>query len=203
MSILTQVLLSQLRRKELTRAEFRYHAHQLAMCMAQQAAEYIKPTINTIQTPLATTQGTSFTQPIVLIPILRSGLVLLPAFIEYFPHAGIGCVGLRRDEKTAIANLYYKNIPKLSGKEQIIMLDPMIATGGSGSAALDIITKMGIKQEQIIFVGIIAAQEGVDVIKKSFPKITLIVTAIDKDLNAAKFIVPGLGDFGDRYFGTE
>lgn len=203
MSTLTTVLLSHLRRKELTRAEFRHYAHQLANCMAQQAAEYLKPTTQSIQTPLASTQGTSFTQPIILVPILRSGLVLLPAFIEYFPNAGVGCVGLRRDEKTAIASLYYKNIPKLSGNEQIIMLDPMIATGGSGSAALDIIIKMGIKQEQIIFVGVIAAQEGIDVIKKAFPKITLIVAAVDKELSPKKFIIPGLGDFGDRYFGTE
>jgi uracil phosphoribosyltransferase len=203
MHTLMHVLISQLRRKELTRAEFRLHAHQLAECLAQVAVEQLKTKAITITTPFGQAAGIEFSQPIVLVPILRSGLALLPAFTNLFPNAGIGCVGLRRDEKTAIATLYYNNIPKLSGDEQIIMLDPMIATGGSSCATLDILTKKGIKQNNILFVAVIAAQHGIDVVKKAFPGITILVAAIDQELNAQKFIVPGLGDFGDRYFGTE
>ncbi|MFA5306997.1 MAG: uracil phosphoribosyltransferase [Candidatus Babeliales bacterium] len=203
MHTLMQTLITHLRRKELTRAQFRYYAHQLAQCLAQQAVEHLKPTTVTVATPFGKAEGIALNQPIVLVPILRSGLVLLPAFIELFPDAGIGCVGLRRDEKTAIATLYYNNIPKLNGEEQIIMLDPMIATGGSSCSTLEILTKQGVAQRNILFVAVIAAQQGLDVVKQSFPGINIIVAAVDKELNPKKFIVPGLGDFGDRYFGTE
>jgi uracil phosphoribosyltransferase len=203
MNALTNVLITQLRRKELTRAEFRTHTHQLAQCLAQQAIDHLAATPITVATPFGKSDGIALTQPIVLVPILRSGLALLPAFVELFPNAGIGCVGLRRDEKTAVATLYYNNIPKLTGTEQIIMLDPMIATGGSSCATLDILTKKGIAQRSILFVAIIAAHQGLDVVKKAFPGITILVAAIDKELNSQKFIIPGLGDFGDRYFGTE
>ena len=202
MNTLSTYLLGQLRRKDLPQGLFRYHAHQLALCMAQQAAEHLTTKQINIQTPMGTAPGIAFEKHIVLVPILRSGLVLLPAFIEYFPDAGIGCVGMRRDEKTAIAKLYYQNIPKLTGNEQIIMLDPMIATGGSSIATLTILKDLGINPNRVLFVAIIAAQEGVDAVKQAFSDITILVTAIDKELNKDKFIVPGLGDFGDRYFGT-
>jgi uracil phosphoribosyltransferase len=203
MLTLTKILITQLRRKELTRAEFRFHTQQLAQCLAQQAIDHLKATPITVTTPFGKSDGIALTQPIVLVPILRSGLALLPAFVELFPNAGIGCVGLRRDEKTAIATLYYNNLPKLTSVEQIIMLDPMIATGGSSCATLEILTKQGIAQRNILFVAVIAAQQGLDAVKNAFPGITIIVAAVDKELNAKKFIVPGLGDFGDRYFGTE
>ncbi len=198
-----QTLITNLRRKELSRAEFRAYAHQLSECMAQHAVDHLTTTPITVTTPFGTAEGRALTQPIVLVPILRSGLALIPAFVELFPDAAIGCVGMRRDEKTAIPKLYYSNLPKLTGKEQIIMLDPMIATGGSSCATLEILIKQGIAQERILFVAIIAAQSGLDRVKKSFPGITVIVAAVDKELNAKEFIVPGLGDFGDRYFGTE
>jgi len=203
MKILSNVLISQLRRKDLPRGLFRLHAHQLALCLAQQAAEHLATTTTNIATPLGTAQGTAFQKPLMLVPILRSGLVLLPAFIEYFPDATIGCVGMKRDEKTAIPNLYYCNLPKLAGNEQIIMLDPMIATGGSSIATLEILQKKGIDPNTVLFVAVIASEEGLHAVQKAFPKITILVTAVDKELNKTKFIVPGLGDFGDRYFGTE
>jgi uracil phosphoribosyltransferase len=203
MNTLATVLLSNLRRKDLNRGMFRYYASQLNACLAQQTAELLSTKKEPITTPMGKAEATIFNQDIILVPILRSGLVLIPAFIQTFPEAKIGCIGLRRDEKTAKPMLYYNNMPKLNGKEQIIMLDPMIATGGSSTATLDILTRMGISQEQIIFVAVIASQEGIDYVKKAYPNITILVTAIDKELNKNKFIVPGLGDFGDRYFGTE
>ncbi len=203
MNTLSTILLSNLRNKELSRSMFREYANQLAHCLAQQAADFIATQKTTITTPFGTASGLSFQKQIVLVPILRSGEALLGPFMTYFPGAAVGFVGLRRDEKTAIAKLYYSNIPKLTGKEQIIMLDPMIATGGSATATLNILLTMGMQQEQILFVAVIAAQEGLDAVQKAFPKIKIIVAGIDKELNATKFIVPGLGDFGDRYFGTE
>lgn len=203
MNNLADVLLSNLRRKDISRGDFRFNAQQLSQNLAQQAANHVQTRAVTISTPFGISAGKTFNKNLVLVPILRSGLVLLPAFISYFPDASIGCVGLKRDEKTAINHLYYQNLPKLLGDEQIIMLDPMIATGGSAIATLTIFSNLGFKQEQVIFVAFIASQEGVDTIKNAFPRITLLVAAIDKELSKDKFIVPGLGDFGDRYFGTE
>lgn len=202
-STLAQTLLGTMRRKDISRGVYRQCAYQLALCLAQQTADHLKTQMVTIQTPMGKADVPMFKQPLVLVPILRSGLVLLPAFIEYFPEAAIGCVGMKRDEKTAVPHLYYQNMPKLNGNERIIMLDPMIATGGSALATLEIIKKLAPNAEDIIFVAVIGSQEGVATIKKAHPNLTLIITAIDPELNDKKFIVPGLGDFGDRFFGTE
>ncbi len=203
MTRLATTLLSQIRRKDISRTVFRQHAYNLSLCLAQQAAEHLAVKTIHIQTPLGTAQGNAIADQLVLVPILRSGLVLLPAFIEFFGEASIGCLGMKRDEKTAIAHLYYQNLPKISGSEQIIVLDPMIATGGSATDALTILSKLCIQQERILFVAVIASQEGINKVKTAFPKVTILVTAIDPELNSTKFIVPGLGDFGDRFFGTE
>lgn len=203
MNKLSNVLLSNLRREDISQGQFRFNAHLLSQSLAHQAANHVHTHTVTINTPLGISPGQTFDNHLVLIPILRSGLVLLPAFISYFPDASIGCVGLRRDEKTAVTHCYYQNLPKLFGREQLIMLDPMIATGGSAIATLNIVSHLGINQEQVIFVAMIASQDGIDAVKASFPKIKLLVAAIDKELNKDQFIVPGLGDFGDRYFGTE
>jgi len=156
-----------------------------------------------IQTPIDTATGIKLADPIVLVPILRSGITMLHAFTHYFPDASIGVVGLRRDEKTAIAHWYYENLPPLSKKEQVIILDPMIATGGTALETLKKLQEHGVPQEKILFVSMVCAPEGLEAIKAKFDQITIITAAVDDHLNAQKFIVPGLGDFGDRYFGTE
>jgi len=195
-------LLSILRNKSTTISEYREASEKLGLLLAQETAQFLEKKDIEIETPLAKATGVEFKNEIVLIPILRSGLVLLNPFLKYYPEANVGFVGMRRDEVTAIPKLYYNNLPRISPMDDVIVLDPMIATGGSGSAALEILKKEGIKEEKIIFVAVIASEEGVDHIKNQFPKIRLTVVESDKELNAQKFIVPGLGDFGDRYFGT-
>ena len=192
-----------LRDKNSSMHEFRKAANKLALVLAQESANYLHTKEKEIITPLDTkTTGTEITEDIILIPILRSGLALLPAFIEFYPHAKIGCVGLKRDEETAIAHLYYKNLPKINGHDHVIVLDPMLATGGSTASTLEILTNLGIKEEQMLFVGVICATEGLKKINAEFPKVKTLIAAHDSTLNDKKFIVPGLGDFGDRFFGT-
>lgn len=203
LSSLKNLLITKLRNKNTSRAEFRYSAMQLASLLALEAESIIETQKINIETPITTTTGLQIKKDIILIPILRSGLALLPAFIEHFPNSAVGVVGMKRDEKTAIAHLYYKNIPKISDSDQVIILDPMIATGGSGTDTIKIITDMGVDQKQIIFVGIIAAPEGIKVMKQAYPDIKIIVAITDEGLTSKKFITPGLGDFGDRFFGTE
>lgn len=198
-----ELLLTILRNKETPVAKYREAAHKLGSLLAYESANFLEKGNITIETQLAKTEGFKFKNNIVLIPILRSGIALLDAFIRVFDSANVGFIGLRRDEKTAIASLYYDKLPKISPADDIILLDPMIATGGSGTEAIAILKKLGLKEEKMLFVAIIASKEGIEKIKNKFPKVRIIVPHIDNSLNSKKFIVPGLGDFGDRYFGTE
>ncbi len=198
-----QICMTVLRDKNSSRSAFRQAAQQLAQILAHEAAEHLATTQTKIQTPIDTTAGVQLQRPIILVPILRSGITLLPAFLEFFTEATVGVVGLKRDEKTAVAHWYYENFPPMTGNEQIIILDPMIATGGTGVEVLAHLAQRGVTQDRILFASIICAPEGLKVIRDQFPDITIITASIDDHLNPTKFIVPGLGDFGDRYFGTE
>lgn len=137
---------------------------------------------------------------VLLIPILRAGLVMLPAFQEKFMGAPIGLIGIRRDEETAAPHLYYEKLPPLSPASHLLILDPMLATGGSANLALNLLKSRG--AHSCTLISMIAAPEGVALIRKNHPATLLYTVAVDKGLDAHKFIVPGLGDFGDRYFGT-
>lgn len=139
-------------------------------------------------------------QKIILIPILRSGMVLLPAFQEIFMDAPIGLIGIQREEKSALPRLYYQNLPSILPNDRILILDPMIATGGSAALALNLLKEAGGKN--LTLIGVIAAPEGLALVKKKHPEVDIYTVAIDSGLDDQKFIVPGLGDFGDRYFGT-
>lgn len=203
MEILENLFLTTLRDERTTRDQFRFAAAGLAEALAHRAIESLKVSMGPIKTPIAETTGFWFKGDVVLIPILRSGLALLPAFVKYFSQSVVGFVGLRRDEKTAIAQLYYCKLPKIKNEDQVIILDPMIATGGTAMQTIQILLDKGINQEQIMFVSVVCAPEGFDKVSKMFPKVKFIVAARDESLNAQKFIIPGLGDFGDRFFGTE
>lgn len=179
-------LLSILRKRTGNSASFRSAADELATLLAKDVA-------SAISTPKPS---------IVLVPILRSGLALLPAFLHVFPDAKVGFVGLKRNEKTLKAKCYYQNFPKILKQNTFIVLDPMLATGGSAIDAVRLIVKAGVREERIIFIGVISAPEGIAQLRKHFPLVRIGVTVEDDGLDTHGFIVPGLGDFGDRYFGT-
>ncbi len=196
------ILLSRLRNKNLTIAEYRNTAEKLGLILAAETATFLQKQSIQIDTPISSGTGIKLKNNIVLIPILRSGLILLASFLQFYENALVGFIGMKRDEKTAIPHLYYLNIPPIGEQDDIILLDPMIATGGSAAATLEILIKEGIKEEKIIFVAVIGSKEGCTHIKNKFPKIRLSVVEKDPTLTTNKFISPGLGDFGDRFFGT-
>ncbi|TSC79586.1 MAG: uracil phosphoribosyltransferase [Candidatus Peregrinibacteria bacterium Gr01-1014_25] len=140
---------------------------------------------------------------IVFVVILRSGVAFLPPALKAFPTARVAVLGLKRDEKTAVAHWYYANVPKLASKDTVIILDPMLATGGSAKEAVLKLKKCGANLRRMMFVGVIAAPEGVRVLQQFIPRKRMILGSVDRGLDARKYIVPGLGDFGDRYFGYE
>jgi len=153
-----------------------------------------------IDTPIGKTTGSKLNEEVVFIPVLRAGVAMLFGAIQLLPKSKVGFVGLERDENTAIASEYYWKLPSITQNTTVIVTDPMLATGGSLVHLLrQIVPK---KPKQIIIVSVVAAGEGVQVLEKEFPGVKVYTAALDEKLNDKKYIVPGLGDYGDRYFGT-
>ncbi len=196
-------LLSILRNKDTDRSTFRRTARTLSELLAMRALEQVAMKEVHIETTLAKTTGLTLQDRIVIIPILRAGITMVEPFLTYFPDALIGVVGLQRDEQTAKADWYYEKVPPLRSNDQIIIVDPMIATGGTGYETLTMLASKGTNLDKALYVSMVSAPEGIAIINKHFPKITVITASHDTHLNDKKFIVPGLGDYGDRYFGTE
>lgn len=182
--------------------QFRRTTEQLATVLAVESDALFPKATTFVDTPLAHTHGVRFKHEFVLVPILRSGLALLPSFMRFHPGAHIGFIGTRRDEKTAIPELYYLNVPTFNQNNPILLLDPMIATGGSAALAVKVLKEAGAIEKQITLIAFIAAPEGIAHFQKECPEVGLVVAQVDEGLDVQKRIIPGLGDFGDRYFGT-
>ena len=179
-----------LRNRKTRTAEFRKFANELAVILAKEARRRLRK------------EHSEQAHKIVLVPILRAGLALLPAFLQTFPDARVGFIGLKRNEKTFKPKAYYQNFPAVSKNDHVIVLDPMLATGGSAVAGITALMKAGATEKNIMFVGVISAPEGLAVLQKKFPHVDMLIGAHDEKLDKHEYIVPGLGDFGDRYFGT-
>lgn len=193
--------LSHLRDKEIGLPAFRRHSDQLCRLLFAEAMRGLDFKTVEVATPLEVSVNCRKLQDeIILLPILRAGLAMMQGALELLPKSKVGFAGLERDEKTAIARNYYWKIPKINKNSVVIITDPMLATGGS---ILYVLKKIqGEKPKEIRIVAVIAAPEGIKVIQKEFPQVKIFVAAVDSHLNKIKYIVPGIGDYGDRYFGT-
>lgn len=197
-----KTLITVLRNRNTSTEQYRQAADQLATVLAVECDALFPKATLFVDTPLARTQGVCYKHEPVLVPILRSGLVLLPPFMRFHPGASIGFIGTRRDEKTAIPELYYTKLPPFSHDNPILLLDPMIATGGSAALAVQVLKGAGAIEKQITLIAFIASQDGIVRFQKECPDVGLVVAQVDEGLDEQKRIIPGLGDFGDRYFGT-
>lgn len=196
------ILISILRDRTTTRTAYRNAAEKLSTLLALEAAAWLPQEKFDLATPVAPTAGVRLIGQVVLVPVLRAGLALLYPFLHYFPEASVGFVGMKRDEKTWEPCNYYLNLPPMDQKVRVVVLEPMIATGRSGTLTLSLLIEKGVNPTNILFVAIIASSEGLERIQKEHPEVTVIAAQIDPSLSSDKWIVPGLGDFGDRYFGT-
>jgi uracil phosphoribosyltransferase len=194
-------LVSILRNRQTTQSQFRKAADKLARLMAADSTDLVSHETIEIETPLGPTKGYHSTQKVLIVPILRSGIALLPAFLDVYDDAQVGFIGIKRDEKTAKPYQYYESIPSISFEDAVFILDPMIATGGSAMTAIQQLLSKGAVPSHICLIGIIASMEGLQAIHSAYPEVQIKVVTVDSELNPQKFIVPGLGDFGDRYFG--
>ena len=179
---------------------FRRHARLLTLILAFHVLEDLPTQEIEVQTPLERMVGHTISRSVIFVPVLRAGLAMLDAMSDFVPGSKVGFVGLERDENTAIARSYYQKLPhQLAGAETII-LDPMLATGGSASATAELLKRN--RAESIRLACVVAAPEGIALLQERHPNVHIYTATVDRELNERKFIVPGLGDFGDRYFGT-
>ncbi len=189
-----------LREQNTPTERFKRHAAIVSQLLIMEATRDLPTLAQKVQTPLAPVDGQSIDDSLVLVPVLRAGLSMLFAALEFLPWASVGFIGLERDEKTAVAREYYKKFPENLESKRILILDPMLATGGSLYDTMTALQKKGARDVRAVCV--VAAPEGLEMIHSAFPNLKIFTAAVDSHLNEMKYILPGLGDFGDRYFGT-
>ena len=196
---LAQHYLTHLRDFTTKPATFRSLTRKISVLLAIEASRDLSLTSLRVETPLEAIDAWELNDEIVIIPVLRAGLGMLDVIVELFPEVSIGYFGLERDENTAIASSYYRKLPTLKNRT-VFLIDPMLATGGSARRALsDIYAE---SPRRVILISIVAAPEGIELLASAYPSLHIYTAALDRELNDRKYILPGLGDFGDRLYGT-
>ncbi len=198
---LVKVKMTELRNKNSDHSVFKQNVREIASLMVYEALKNIKIKEINIETPIAKTIGYKYAKEIIIVGILRAGLGLMQGVIDLIPQARMGHIGIYRDEKTFEAKQYFYKIPEVPKDSKIILVDPMLATGVSAKTAIDLLKKDGFTNIDLIC--LVGVQEGIDVIEKNHSDVNIFLAALDPKLNDAKYIVPGLGDAGDRIFGTK
>jgi uracil phosphoribosyltransferase len=192
-------ILARLRNRETGPAEFRALTRRLGTLLVAEATRGLPTEPVAVDTPLESTKGQAIVGGLVAIPVLRAGLGLLDSVTDLYPWTVVGYLGMERDELTLEPRDYYAKLPPMAGCVALV-LDPMLATGGSGSAACAYVKAAG--PEQVAFVCVVAAPEGIAKMQADHPDVPIVAAAVDRELNDQGFIMPGLGDFGDRLHGT-
>jgi len=192
-------VLTLLREKSTPPAQFRTLCHQLSLLLALEATRNLATKEKPVDTPLEPFNGRALARPLVVVPILRAGLGMVQSIVDLFPDVSVGYIGLERDHDTAQARSYYCKLPPLKNV-RVLLVDPMLATGGSAVMALNVLTERGATEIDVL--NIVASPEGVAVVEKAHPGVRIFSAGLDRELNARKYILPGLGDFGDRLYGT-
>ena len=192
--------LASLRDKQTTPEHFRRAAMRISVLLAAEALAGVATRDTTVETPLGPAAGSVVGADVVVVPVLRAGLGMLDAVLQLVPQARVGHIGLQRDERTAVASRYYAKLPDHLDNSYVVVIDPMLATGGSAVVALDLLRSAGARTIRMIC--IVAAPEGVALVEAHHPDVHIFTPVVDRGLNDQKFILPGLGDFGDRLYGT-
>src|SRR4029079_1484196 len=192
--------LVELRDKRTVPEHFRRAATRISVLLAAEALRDAPHVDVTVETPIGPAPSRRLQPDIVVVPVLRAGLGMLDAVLELVPNARVGHIGLQRDELTAVASRYYSKLPASLRSSFVLMIDPMLATGGSAVAAIQLLQEAGAAHIRIVC--IVAAPEGIRTVEQHYPDVSIYTPVVDRCLNDQKYIVPGLGDFGDRLYGT-
>ncbi|MFN2451034.1 MAG: uracil phosphoribosyltransferase [Candidatus Dormibacteria bacterium] len=180
---------------------FRRNARLLTLFLSFEVLADLPTREVSVTTPLETTTARRVDRKVIFVPVLRAGLGMLDAISDLVPGSRVGFVGLERDEETAIARSYYQKLPQRLAEGEVIILDPMLATGGSAIATIELLKEQ--RAHSIRLACIVAAPEGIEAVHRRHPEVPIVTAVVDRRLNERKYIVPGLGDFGDRYYGTD
>jgi len=180
--------------------EFRRVLREIAALMLYEATRAFVVRPVKVQTPLATAKGFQLQREVVIVPVLRAGLGMLDSILQLIPNARVGFIGLKREETTLTATFYHKSLPADLSKLEVILIDPMLATGGSAVAAMDLLSELDVKRVRVV--NLVAAPEGIHQVRLYYPDLPIFTAAVDSRLNQKGYILPGLGDAGDRLFGV-
>jgi uracil phosphoribosyltransferase len=197
---IAQVCLTQLRDMTTTPERFRIAMQRLSALVFVEASAGMNLQAVDVQTPLTTTKGAKLARPVILVPILRAGLGMIDGILSLVPDAVVAHVGIARDEETAKPHSYYAKLPQVLASGEVFLLDPMLATGGSAVEAARQLKAAGVKSLRLV--GVVACPQGVETFHAAHPDVPIYTASVDEGLNDRSYIVPGLGDAGDRYFGT-
>jgi len=192
--------LTRLRDRRTGPQEFRRVLSEVAALMLYEATRSFAVAPVSVTTPLARTRGVRLRREVVLVPVLRAGLGMLDSILQLIPHARVGFIGLKREETTLRATSYHKSLPPDLRQFEVILIDPMLATGGSAVAAMDLLAELGVKHVRMV--NLVAAPEGIRRVHAHYPDLPIFTAAVDRKLNEKGYILPGLGDAGDRLFGV-
>ncbi len=196
---LGSAIVTELRQEDTPAPRFRDLCSRLTSILAMEALRDLPVKPHTVRTPLEEHEGEVLAQEVVVVPVLRAGLGMVAPVLQMLPEAQIGHLGIERDHETALPRSYYSKLPDMTGR-RVLIVDPMLATGGSLCHAIQEVRKAGAKD--IVVLCIIAAPEGVAMIEAEFPDVVIHAAALDRCLDSRKYILPGVGDFGDRLMGT-
>lgn len=196
---LAKILITQLRDKDTKAESFRNASRRITQLLMIEATRGLATESCTVTTPMEETEGDLWAHDITIVPIIRAGIAMAGPALDFFPNATVGYIGLERNESTALANNYYCKLASVKGRK-IYVVDPMLATGGSTMQAIEMCRQAG--AEDITVVTIISSPEGVEAVLKTNPDITIFTASLDRKLDERKYILPGLGDFGDRLYNT-
>lgn len=197
---LVQHNLTRLRDRATQPQEFRRVLGEVAALMLYEATRSFAVRPVSVMTPLARAAGAQLQREVLIVPILRAGLGMMDSILQLIPHARVGFIGLKREETTLRATSYHKSLPQRLAQFETILIDPMLATGGSTVAAMDLLIERGAKHVRLV--NLVAAPEGIRHVRRHYPDLPIYTAAIDRKLNERGYILPGLGDAGDRLFGV-
>ncbi len=197
---IAQDALTALRSRSTPPGAFRRLAHRLSLIVVLEATRDLPLAQQTVETPLESTEGSALDRDVVVVSVLRAGLGMLDAVLDLLPAARVGHIGLERHEQTAAASRYYSKLPPITTNTTVLLVDPMLATGGSAFMAAGLVAAAGATDLRLAC--LVAAPEGLAAFAAAWPAVPIYTPAVDRGLNARKFILPGLGDFGDRLYGT-
>lgn len=193
-------IVARLRDRRTPSDDFRSLAYRVSTFLVAEATRDLPLREEAVDTPMEPTTVRRLDARVVAVPVLRAGIGMLQAFLDLVPGTSVGYFGLERDERTAVARRYYEKVPADLGSAVVYLLDPMLATGGSAAMAIEGLRERGARRVRLI--SIVAAPEGVELLARRTPDATVYTAALDRGLDDRRYILPGLGDFGDRLYGT-